>query len=320
MALPTVTETLDNVNSITNSTYIRTLQDGVYGSNPLMRRLIMDERMLLTGGKDIRQPLLYARGVASQYEGLGLLSTEDPQVLTDLVATWKLYHAPIVIAGAESILNDGAAAILDQTAIKMEIAQMALQDLLGDDLFSDGTTSGKLTGVQAAVDDGNNVGTYLGISRSGSGDLATAAKGQLDATGGALTTSVLQASYGSAVVANSTPNLGITTQTLFNNLWDKMQPQQRFEAGDGNNRMAAVGFQAIRFNNADVVVDSHCSSGEFYFFNTSFLDFIVHTNRNFAFSGFQMPTNQDALIGHIFWAGELIASNPRMNSRLTGLT
>ena len=70
MALPTVTETLDNVNSITNSTFIRTLQDGVYGSNPLMRRLIMDERVLLTGGKDIRQPLLYAKGVAASYQGL----------------------------------------------------------------------------------------------------------------------------------------------------------------------------------------------------------------------------------------------------------
>ena len=320
MALPSVTTTLNNVNAITNAVYMRTLQDGVYGSNPLMRRLIMDERVLMDGGREILQPLLYAKGVAAAYQGLATLSTEDPQVLTDLVFNWKLYHAPVVIAGAEDILNGGEAAVLDQTAIKSEIAQMALQDKLGIDLFSDGTTSGTITGLQAAVDDGTNVSTYGGISRSGSGDLATAAKAQLDATGGALTLSVLQSSYGDATVANSSPNLCITTQTLFNKLWDKVQPQQRFESGDGNNRMAAVGFQAIRFNQADVVVDSHCASGEFYMLNTNFLDMIVHSNRNFVFSGFQMPTNQDSLIGHIFWAGELIASNPRMNARLTGLT
>lgn len=320
MALPTVTETLDNVNSVTRSEYIRTLQDGVYGSNPTLRRFIMDERMILAGGKDIRQPLLYAKGVASQYQGLEVLSTEDPQVLTDLVFNWKLYHAPIVIPGAEDILNNGALAVLDLEAVKFEIAQMALQDKLGTDLYSDGTTAGTITGLQAGVDDGTNVATYGGISRSGSGDLATAAKAQLDATGGNITLSVLQASYGSATVANSSPNFATTTQTLFNKIWDQVQPQQRFEAGDGRNQMAAVGFQTIRFNNADIVVDSHVASGEFYFLNTNFVEMIIHENRNFAWSGFMRPTNQDSLIGHIFWAGELVVSNPRMHARLTGLT
>lgn len=320
MALPTVSETLDNVNSITRSTYIPTLQDGIYGSNPLMKRMLMDERVLLDGGKDIRQPILYAKGVASSYQGLEVLSTEDRQVWTDMVFTWKFYHAPIIIPGAEAVLNNGAAAVLDSTALKMEVAQMALQDTLGTDLQGDGTTAGTLTGVQAALDDGTNVTTYGGVSRTDGGAQESAVEGNLDATGGALTLSVLQASYGSATVANSTPNLGLTTQALFNKLWDKVQPQQRFESGDGNNRMAAVGFQTIRFNNADVVVDSHVASGQFQFYNTNFISMIVHRDRNFAFTGFQMPTNQDALIGHIFFAGEFIASNPRMNALLTGLT
>ena len=54
------------------------------------------------------------------------------------------------------------------------------------------------------------------------------------------------------------------------------------------------------------------------FLNTKYLDFKVHSKRNFSFQDFQKPINQDARTAKIFWMGQLVCTNPRMQGMIVG--
>ena len=77
-------------------------------------------------------------------------------------------------------------------------------------------------------------------------------------------------------------------------------------------------FSTLKFKGADVVADSHCPDGVMLFLNTKYLDFKVHSKRNFSFQDFQKPINQDARTAKIFWMGQLVCTNPRMQGMIVG--
>ena len=54
-----------------------------------------------------------------------------------------------------------------------------------------------------------------------------------------------------------------------------------------------------------------------YFLNSNYLDYKVHSNRNFAFEDFRTRESYDAVIARIFWMGQFTCTNPRMLGVLT---
>ena len=203
----------------------------------------------------------------------------------------------------------------------METARLTLADLLGVDLFLDGTGNAAkaLLGLIAAIDDGTNIAAYGGITRDASA-VGTAAKGKLNTTGGPLQLALLNSVMGTATIQPHRPDLIVSPQAMWDRGWERVQPQQREPAGPGFDDLARVGFTAINFNGAAWVVDSHTAAGNVWLLNTDFIKLIVHRDRDFKFSGFQSPVNQDALIGQILWAGQLVVQAPRLSARMTGLT
>ncbi len=84
--------------------------------------------------------------------------------------------------------------------------------------------------------------------------------------------------------------------------------------------MAQIGFDAINFNGAACVVDSHVASGSIWGLNTKRIKLIMHEKRDFYFTGFKIPLAQDAIVGQILWAGNLVNSAPRLNFQMRGLS
>jgi hypothetical protein len=121
--------------------------------------------------------------------------------------------------------------------------------------------------------------------------------------------------YGACTVDNDQPDLIVTTQTMFDAYESSLQANKRW-AGDST--LADAGFQTLRFKGATVVVDSHCPAGQMYFLNTKYLDFKVHSKRNFAFDPFKRQEGNDVMQARIFWMGQLTSSNCRMQGLIVG--
>jgi hypothetical protein len=220
--------------------------------------------------------------------------------------------------------NAGAARVIDLVEVEMDTARLTLADTLGTGIMGDGTgtvTAAKAPdGLLRAIDDNTNYATYGGVSRAGSDVVATAIKGVYDATGGPISLSAVNAQFGTATIQPEKPDLIATTQTLWTKLWDRAQPSQRTPSGPGFDDLARVGFDAINFNGAATVVDSHVQAGYLWGLNTKYIALIMHSQRDFHFTGFKIPINQDAIVGQILWAGNLVVKSPRLSFQMRGLS
>lgn len=323
MANPTDTRTLADVAASAVDAYLPGLVDLVFTSNPLWIRLASKERVILDGSDQIRQPVLYDKLTGGSYSGLDTFDTTRKATKTVMQFDWSQYYVNLTVDGRTVLKTSGAGTrILDLVESEMETARLTLADLLGADLYLDGTgnTNKALLGLIAAVDDGTNVPTYGGIPRIANGLQGTAVQGNLNTTGGALSIALINTAMGTATIQPHRPDLIITTQSLWDRFWERAQPQQRDPSGPGFDDLARVGFTAINFNGAAVVVDSHVASGNLWLLNSDYFKLIIHEDRDFSFTGFQKPTNQDAMVGQVLWAGQLVCQSPRLSTRMTSLT
>ena len=119
--------------------------------------------------------------------------------------------------------------------------------------------------------------------------------------------------YGALTKDNDQPDLIVTTQAIYDAYETSLQANKRF-AGDDS--IANAGFDSLRFKGATVVVDSHCPVGQMYFLNTDYLDFKVHSDRNFQFEDFRRLEASDNMQSRLFWMGQLTCSNPSMQGVL----
>ena len=121
--------------------------------------------------------------------------------------------------------------------------------------------------------------------------------------------------YQACSIDNDQPDIIITTPVIYSAYETALQANKRWEgsATDGD-----AGFQSLRFKGASVYADSHCPAGHMYFLNSRYLDFKVHSKRNFAFEDFRPMETKDGIQARIFWMGQLTTSNPRMQGLLVG--
>lgn len=323
MAAPTITEILDNVGTSTISARLPGLVDAFFQSNPFAARMLQRDRIVEDGGKDIRQRVIYQKKPGGSYSGMDTFDVSKRESRTEMVFDWKQYYVDITVDGLSLLQNSGAKAIHDLVNDEMDEAEMSAGEYIGTDLFLDGGGNGSkaLTGLRAAVDNGDTVASYGKITRSSTaGTPGAAVRGNFTTTAVTFSLSNMNTYFQLATIGNEKPDLILTTQTLWNKWWERAQPAQRFQAGQTGDTMAGLGFSSINFNGASVVVDSHCPSGHVYFLNTKWLKLVVHSKRMWTPTGWKYPTNQDAAIQQILFAGELVCMSPRLQSGLSAVS
>jgi len=324
MPLPSDTRQLADVAATTLDGYMKELVENVFNSNALWVRLASRDRIILDGGDKIRQSIIYDKLNSGWYTGLDEFDVSRKLTKTPMIFSWKQIWANISIDGLSMLQNAGAAKVIDMVETEQETARLTLSDALGTALYGDGqgtvTSSKALDGLLAAVDDSTNYGTYGGISRAVADSVGLAIRGKYDATGGAFSLPAVNTQFGLATIQPEKPDLIVTTQTLWNKFWERAQPSQRTPSGPGFDDLARIGFDTINFNGAAVVVDSKPTTGSVFGLNTKSIKLVVHRDRDFHFTGFKIPINQDAIVGQILWAGNLVVPSPRLNFQMRNLT
>ena len=320
MALPTDGRQITDILTETTDVYMDDLHDQVYKSNPLLVRL-MSKGRVIEGGAQLRQGFIYDKVPGGAYAAGGTFDTSITQTKTQFIWPWTRYYGACNLDGLTEIINQGPYAVVSSVEVILEQARQRISDDIGTDLLqADGTDATRIVGLAGYVNDGTLAAnsTYGGITY-GTDTLGSSVKAQVNSTGGPFSLSVLNQDFGKATIQPSKPDLILLTQTLWDKLWERVQPSQRIE-DPGFNDLTNVGYQVVRFNGADCVVESHMLSGQIIGLNTDYLELITLQGRNMVFEGWFRPANADQRIGQVLWSGNLKGASPRLNFIETSIT
>ena len=299
-----------------------TVQDNVTNNNAVYYK--MAERGNIrpfTGGHKIIEPLSYAENTnAGWYSGADILTTGATDELTAPEFTIKQLAVPVVITGLDEIKNSGSAGVIDLVVSKVRVAEATMENRLDLGMYADGTGSGgkELTGLGAAVPI-TVTNTYGNINRA----LAVNAwwKSRVTDTNAAPAAATILGLVNTEMYAltrgRDMPDLVAMDDVTYGVFEGVLQTFLRFTTS----KMAELGFQAVRYKNAEVVLTTGIggagTAATTFFLNTKYIHLRPFSGRNIApIDGGQRPFNQDVRAKTLAWAGNLTCSGAKFHSRL----
>jgi len=312
MASPNLTE----LATTTINSYSGRIADNISKNIALLYRL--DERgnrEYYTGGETIVQELAYAEnGTGKWYSGWETLDVSEAEVLSAAQFDVKFYNVNVTLSGEQMVKNAGSReAIHSLLKARKNVAEKTAMNQVNAALFSDGTgNSGKeIGGLQHIVSDAPTSGTVGGINaatytwwRNKTYDFS-----DLSITPSSTTIqAAMNTLYLQLVRGTDKPDFVMTDTTYYGYYLASLQPQQRFQ----NAKMADAGFTNLKFMSGDVLFDESCPASHMYMLNTEYLHYRPSRERNFSVDTKRIPTNQDGLVIPMFWAGNLVCSNRRL--------
>ena len=345
----------DYVQTVTQDKIVPKVVDTILGGNVVALRFLANGKPW--SGEQMKFPIKYVKNSTSQgaFDGFDTFDTTKVNTRTKLAFNPSGYYQSIVLSGMEVDVNDTEAKVLDLVKTEMESGMQDMLDSLGTAFYT--AQSGKsFLSLADIVDDGTTVTTYGGLARA---TYTTVCGTKTAATAGKMSLSYLGTLYDSASVGSETPTLGVTTEAVWRLLESLYQPtingNVKFDGYSQVTRTSVlpnkaalrgeVGFDALFFNGTPVVRDEKCTSGYFYWLNEKTINWYglkshkysnislsssniegVYAESNvpksygFCWTGLKEPVNQYAEIGQIILMGNLIGSNPRLNSMGTGIT
>lgn len=294
----------------------RKLADNVSENNALLGRLKEKGRIRTFGGGDvILEELEFAENsTVKNYSGYETLDISPSEVISSAEFAIKQKAVAVAISGLEQLKNSGKERMIDLLEARISNAEKSLANSIASDLYSDGTADGskQIGGLQHLVADAPSTGTVGAINRA---NYAFWRNIVFDATtdGSATSATTVQANMNELWVqlvrGRDHPDLILMDNNYFQFFWNSLQPLQRFTS----EKMAALGFESLRYAGADVVLDGGygggCPSNHMYFLNTDYIHFRPHRDRNCVpMGGERFATNQDAIVKLIGFAGNMTMS------------
>lgn len=246
---------------------------------------------------------------------------------------------PITITKTELTVNQmaGENKILDLIDLKLEGAQNALADNLGDAFYGDGSSFGgkSFFGLEALVDDGTNTSTIGNLSRT----TYPVLKSTVTASGGTLTLQKMHTLFNNVKSGNIKPTCILTTEAIYSFYELLLTPAVRYS--DPSN--LSSGTKTLKFQGIDVIADEKCPTGIMYMLNERFIEFwslpmydakpVPYMNNiegnnydketiglGFSWGDFATSFNQGVVAADIYFNGCFTNSNPRFSGKLTGIT
>jgi len=295
----------------------KTLADNVSEHNALLMRMKKKGNIeMADGGYEIVEPLEYAEnGTYQRFSGYDTLNVSASDVLSAAKFDWKNVAIHVTANGEELRKNSGKNAMIKLVKSRIKNAFNTAYNNMSEDVYSDGTATNQINGIQALVADAGT-GTVGGIVSSTytfwknavqsaaaplqGGSAITPAKGTIQ--------SLMLPLWLTLTRGTDKPDLIVADDTYFTYYEESLTDLKRYtEDGQGQG-----GFVTLKYKTADVVYDSAASGmpdAHMYFLNTDYLKMVVHKDANWTQIEDQRPVNQDAAVTPLLWMGNLTVSN-----------
>jgi len=322
MAL-TSTERLQEAFSLALEDRSQGYADLVSNSNAILYLMKKRGQFKTFSGPTIRERLLYNEtGSYTRYSGYQFLNPTPAELFNDAEFTPKLAAVSVTLSGEDILKNSGSNQLKDIMEEHIMAAETELQDRFVEDLHSDGTETNQIGGLQLAIPTTTNSGTYGGISRVDNASWRTTTYDAHSAFSGItqVSSTTVKTIFDNIMIARSRgtkgPNVIVCSQEHYIAYTAATVAIQRI---NDESELGKVGFTNLKYYGAgksvDVVLEGGIGSAmpanTSYFIDTSALKFRYHPDRNFVkFGGKQTPINQDAIVQHIGFFGNLTLNNP----------
>ncbi len=321
MAL-TSTEKLQEAFSLALEDRSQGYADLVSNSNAILFLMKKKGQFKTFSGPTIRERLLYNEsGTYTRYSGYQFLNPAPAELFNDAEFTAKLAAVSVTLSGEDILKNSGTNQLKDIMEEHMSAAETELQDRFVEDLHSDGSASNQVGGLQMAIPT-TPTNTYGGIDRNAQTIWRTTTYDANSAFSGItqVSSTTVKTIFDNIMIArsrgNKGPNVICSSQEHYLAYTAATVAIQRI---NDETELGKMGFSALKYYGAgksvDVVLEggigSAMPSNTTYFLDTNALRFRYHPDRNFVkFGGKQSPINQDAIVQHIGFFGELTMNNP----------
>lgn len=297
--------------------------DLVSNSNAILYLMRRKGSFKTFSGPRIRERLLYAEsGTYTRYSGYQFLNPKPAELFNDAEFAPNLAAVTVTLSGEDILSNSGTNMLMDIMEEHISAAEQELQDRFVEDVHADGTAANQIGGLQLAIPTDPTTGTYGGIPRADNPIWRTAAYDANSAFTGItqVTSATVKPIFNQIMNARSRGNKGPNCIVCSSEHYEAYQAAtEAIQRIQDENALGALGFTALKYygggKSVDVVLEGGIGSAmpanTTYFLDTTALRFRYHPDRNFVkFGGKQRPINQDALVQHIGFYGQLTINNP----------
>jgi hypothetical protein len=302
--------------STTFRNHAKDIKDNVTKHNALFRKLSDSGQIRLEdGGLSIVQPLEYAiNSTYQRYSGYDVLNISAVDVLTAAEYPWRQVAVNLAVSGLEMRTNSGENRIINFVKSKVKNAQHSFANGLSTDLYSDGTASNQINGLQALVADagtgtvgGINSATYAFWQNAVQSAAAPLQGGSAITPSSSTIESLMLPLWIKLTRGMDMPNLIVMSDDYYT-FFEQSQTSLKRYTSDENGQ---AGMISLKYKSADVFFDSSggIPSQHAYFLNTNYIDLVVHQDANITMLDDVESINQDALVKTIIWQGNLAVSN-----------
>ena len=290
--------------------------DNVTNNNALMARMSEKGRKRVEdGGLTIVAELDYAENSTYQrYSGYDSLDVSASDVLSAAEYNWKQSAVHVTASGRELRINSGDSRIINLAKSRLTNAMRTFKNNLSSDMYSDGTSSNQINGLQAIVsnDGSGTVGGINSATYTFWKSTVQSAASPLSGSGITVSTSTfenpfmlqlwLELSRGS-----DKTDLIVMSNDYFTFFEGSQTSLKRYASED----KAQAGFVSLKYKTADVIFDggSGIPAATGYFLNTDYLELVAHRDAQMSEVPEMRAINQDAVVIPIIWMGNLVCSN-----------
>jgi len=321
--------------------YLPFVVDTVLNSNVMFQRVVRGAKKW--SGRTLRVPVKVSKNsTGTSFRGFDTFSTSATDNRQYMEFNPSFYQITCALPGDELSVADTESKVLDLMKLTIQSDTEDMADDLGTIFYSDGTGNGSKDplGLAALVDDGTTVASIGGLSRTTYPTLAST----VTASGGTLTLAKVDTLWVAATSGAQKPTAIYTTEAVFNLYGQLLRPQERItkDAGTMKGISGGTGFTALAYNGKPILMDEKCTSGVFFMLNEDFVDWyalpyynakpIAYKNQiegndyntpmglGFSWSDWIIPANSASVVGHIYFGGQFITTNPKRHAKLTGIT
>ena len=289
------------------------IKDNVSNRNALLKYLMKKGNYTKEdGGLTIATPLDYAENSTYQrFSDWDTLNISASDVISSAEYQWRQIAINVVASGRELRINSGDAKIVSLAKSRIKNALRTFNNNFSTDIYSDGTATNQINGLQALVADAGT-GTVGGINSS----TYSFWQNQIfDCSANSVTSSATTIENSMMLPLwlnldrgpDDQPDLIVMDNTYYQYFEASQTSLKRYMSAS----KADAGLVSLKYKGADVLFDGNSGipSSHCYMLNTEYFGLCVHKDADLEIMDEQRPINQDGVVIPILWMGNLTLSN-----------
>ena len=269
------------------------------------------------GGLTIATPLDYAaNGTYQRYSDWDVLNISQSDVISSAEYQWRQIALNVVSSGRDLRINSGNSRITSLAKARIKNALRTFNNNFSSDLYSAGTLTNQINGLQAII-----------------ADINTNTVGGIDATAWPFWRNTVTDASDLGVTTSSTTIEGSLMLPTWlavdrgpddqpdlivadNNYYQFFETSQVSLKRYSEATKADGGFISLKYKNADVLYDGNSGIpiNHMYFINTNYFELVVHEDADMEVMDEMRPINQDGAVIPILWMGNIVCSNRKQQA------